>query len=214
VTGTLKLASPADRGEPPERGAGFTERVRNPLKPPRPADPLPYIIVVLDGGTPADEDTKPPGRPAVYRVVGESFDVPVLPVVNGSAVEIVNDGKNAPRLYSPSDDQILDGESIAPRKKRTIKNFGPAFQVLELRDHDSVHLSGTLVAMPHAYFSRVTEEGRFEITGVPAGTWRIRLWYRTGWVELPEILVNVGKKPVDQSVDLPAKLKTAPAKGN
>ncbi len=210
VSGVIKLPSPSDRGEPPKRNSGFTERIANPLKPPKAFDPLPHIIVVLEGGVAADEDTKPSGRPAVYRLIGESFESPVMPVLAGSTVEIENEGKNSPRIYSPEDDKILDGESIGPRKKRAIKSFGPAYKVAELRDHDSAHLSGRLIAMPHTYFSRVKDDGKFEIEGVPAGAWKVKLWYSTGWLELPESsVVVVAKRSVDASITLPAKLTTA-----
>ena len=52
------------------------------------------------------------------------------------------------------------------------------------------------------------------IEGVPPGTWNIKIWYQTGWAEVPAASVTVvPKKAVDQSIDLPAKIKAAPAKG-
>src|SRR5262245_45882732 len=88
VVGAVVLAPPEQRAALPVRSQGFVRRVPNALKPPRPLNPLPEIVVVLDGATPPEEDRQPPGQPVRYTIVGESFDVPLLPVVVGSVVEI------------------------------------------------------------------------------------------------------------------------------
>jgi hypothetical protein len=210
VSGTIALADPAQRGEPPARGRGFLARAANPLKPPRAFDPLPQVVVVLEGGAGTAE---PPKEPVRYSIVGQSFSSPILPVMVGAAVELRNDGKASPRLYAPSAPDLLTGDPINPKGARLIKKIAKANQAIELRDHDSAHLSGRIVAFEQPYFSRVDADGKFQITGVPAGPWKVRVWYRDGWVDGVEQSVTVvAKKDAAVKLSLPAKLATGTGK--
>lgn len=211
VTGTITLADPAKRGEPPIKSAGFVRRARNALKAPRPFDPLPHLVVVLDGGTAAPEDTEPPPQMPRYTIIGESFDVPILPVVAGSAVEIKNNGKGSPRLYSPDRSDLVPGDPVSPKGERKTKKLDKAGVSYEIRDRESAHLTGRIAVFPHRYFARVKPDGKFEIKGVPAGTWKIKVWYADGWVEMPaETIEVVAKKEakLKQPIALPARLPT------
>jgi hypothetical protein len=214
VTGTVTLASPEQRGAIPVRNQGFVRRVPNALKPPRALDPLPDIVVVLDGATPPEEDRKPAGAPVRYTIIGESFEVPLLPVVVGSVVEIRNAGRGAPRLYSPGQPDLVPTDPIGPRGERKTKKIEPAHRTFELRDRESVHLSGRIVAFPHRYIALVGPDGTFSIRDVAPGSWKIRIWYRDGWAEMAEETVEVVAKKESKPVTiaLPARLVTRPAR--
>ncbi len=211
VTGVIAVADPSKRGEPPVKSSGFVRRARNALKAPRPFDPLPHLVVVLEGGTPAPEDTEPPPQMTRYTIIGESFDVPVLPVVAGSAVEIKNNGKGSPRLYSPDMADLVPGDPVSPKGERKTKKLDKAGTSYEIRDRESAHLTGRIAVFPHRYFARVRPDGKFEIKGVPPGTWKIRIWYADGWVEMPAESVEVVAKKeakLKQPIALPARLTT------
>jgi hypothetical protein len=213
VVGTIALASAAERGATPVRNQGFVRRVPA-LRAPRALDPRPQLVIVLDGATPPEEDRQPPGQPVRYTIVGESFEVPLFPVVAGSTVEIRNAGRGAPRLYSPDQPDLVPADPISPRGERKTKKIEPAHRAFELRDRESVHLSGRIVAFPHRYFARVGADGKFAIQGVAPGTWQVRVWHRDGWVELPaevvEVVAKKESKPV--KINLPAKLVARPAR--
>ncbi|HTE54341.1 MAG TPA: hypothetical protein VK698_25980 [Kofleriaceae bacterium] len=214
VVGTVVLAPAERRGPVPVRNQGFVRRVPNALKSPRALDPLPQIVVVLDGATPPEEDRRPPTQPVRYSILGESFEFPLLPVVVGSVVEIRNAGRGAPRLYSPGAADLVPPDPIGPRGERKTRKIEPALQTFELRDRESIHLSGRIVAFPHRYTALVAADGKFTIKDVAPGMWKVRIWYRDGWAEAPEEVVEVvakkESKPV--KVTLPAKLVTRPAR--
>jgi len=213
VVGAIALAAAEQRGPTPVHNQGFVRRVPA-LRPPRAFDPRPHMIVVLDGATPPEEDRQPPGQPVRYTIIGESFEVPLLPVVAGSVVEIRNAGRGAPRLYSPDQADLVPGDPIGPRGERKTKKIEPAHRAFELRDRESVHLSGRIVAFPHRYMSLVGADGKFAIQGVAPGTWKVRVWYRDAWVEVAEETVEVVAKKESKPVKitLPAKLVTRPAR--
>ena len=213
VVGAIALDE--KRAEPPVRSTGFVPRTRNALRPPRPHDPTPHLVVVLEGGTAAPEDTEPPPLSVRYSIIGESFDAPILPVVVGSVVEIQNQARNSPRLYSPGVEGLVPGDPINPKGSRKTKKIDKAGQAFEIRDRESAHLSGRIVAFPHRYFARVKPDGKFEITGVPPGSWKVRVWYADGFLETPVETVQVEARRPTKPVKLaiPARLPTtAPAR--
>jgi len=214
VVGTVSLDAPDRQSPAAARNQGFVPRAANALRPPRAFDPRPYIVIVLDGATPPAEDRQAPGQPVRYTIIGESFEQPLLPVVTGSVVEVRNAGRGSPRLYSPQKSDLVRADPIAPRGERQTKKIEPAHQGFELRDRDSVHLRGRIVAFPHRYITLLAPDGRFTIKDVAPGTWKVRVWYRDGWADLAEQTVEVAAKQETKPVklSLPVKLMTKPAR--
>ncbi|HKE18988.1 MAG TPA: hypothetical protein VKB80_29140 [Kofleriaceae bacterium] len=213
VTGTVVLASAEQRGATPVHNQGFVRRVPA-LRPPRALDPRPQMIVVLEGATPPEEDRQPPDQPARYAILGESFETPLVAVVVGSVVSIHNAGRGAPRIYSPDQADLVPADPISPGGERKTRKIEPAHRTFELRDRESVHLSGRIVALPHRYFSLIAGDGHFAIQGVAPGTWKVRVWYRDGWADVPEETVEVVAKKESKPIKiaLPAKFVTRPAR--
>lgn len=214
VVGNVVLASAESRGDVPVRNQGFVRRVANALKPPRALDPLPEIVVVLDGVTPPEEDRQPPTQPVRYSILGESFEVRLLPVVVGSVVEIRNAGRGAPRLYSPTAADLVPPDPIGPRGERKTRKIEPVGKSFELRDRESIHMSGRIVAFPHRYVALVAADGKFTIKDVAPGVWKVKIWYRDGWADVAEETVEVVAKKESKPVRiaLPAKLATRAAR--
>ena len=194
VSGSVSLASPQERGEPPVTSEGFVPRARNPLKAPVAFDPRPQLVAVLVGGNAEPGDTKPPGSPVRFKIIGESFEADILPVVVGSKVEFRNEGRNSPRLYSPDNDGFVPGDPISPKGRRDTVEIDTPLKAYEIRDRESAHLSSRVVAFPHKYFSTIGADGSFEIPDVSPGEWKLRFWYRDGWVEMPQESVTVTAK--------------------
>src|SRR5690606_6800133 len=194
-------------------GAGSGRRARTALKPPRAVDPLPYIVVVLEGGTPAPEDAEAPGQPVRYTIIGEAFEQPILPVVVGSIVEVKNGGARSPRLYVAGEDGLIPGDPVSPKAERKTRPIAEPNRAYVIRDRESAHLTGRVVAFPHRYFARVGPGGKFEIEGVAPGTWRVRVWYEDGWVDMPSqtIEVEARREARVKQIALPARLTTTPA---
>lgn len=209
VVGVLSLPA-GKRKKAPTRGMAFVKRAKNPLQDPPGHDPRNEIVVVLDGGKVDEVDRKPHARE--YVIAGENFETDIFPVVIGSKVEIRNKGRKSPQLYSKTIADFLPSEPINPKGIRETKPVTEAHKPIDIRAQDSVHFLGRVVAFEHRYFAVPSFNGRFEIKGVPPGTWTVKLWYRDGWVtNLPKITVSLpaakrGAKPV--RVNLPASLKT------
>jgi hypothetical protein len=203
---------PRQLGAPPVRNQGFIERIENPLRPIQSFDPRPYLVVVLDDGPVDEAATQAPAAPVAYSLVGESFDPPLMPVVAKTRVELRNRGPRPVVLFTPEDPDLVDSVALKPKGFHEFQIAKPGHVVL-IRSQDSVHLSGRVVAFPHRYFATLDARGRFEIKGVPEGTWKARLWYRDGWLEGVQATVEVGSKSTDLTLKVsPTRIRQALAK--
>jgi hypothetical protein len=205
VAGTIQF-QPNRLGKPPERNQGFLPRIENPLRPVKRFDPLPWLVVVLEGGPVSENDLTPPEQAVIYELLGASFAVPILPVLVGTQIELKNRGHDTPTLLTPDAPDLLAGVSLAPRAVHAFHVREPLTPIV-IRAQDTPHLQGTVVAFPHPYFARVDERGSFEIQDVPPGEWTARVWYRDGWVEGVAERVQVGTKRVVVTVPVSPVLK-------
>jgi len=209
VSGTVKLPLLKDRKASARRGQGFVPRAKNHLRPPNGSDPRSRIVIVLQGGPVDDSDRT--ARDTHYNIIGENFETDILPVVVGGRVSITNNGRNTPRLYSLLVPDVIPSDPINKTGDRKTKAIAEAHKEIDVRDHDSVHFLAHIVAFEHSYFSTVDSDGRFEIKGVPAGTWNVKIWHKGGWVnnvDETQIVVTSKKESKDNKIVLPIRLKT------
>ena len=207
VTGTL--------GKPPVRGKAFVKRAENPFVLPRPVDPSPYLVVVLE----RDGVTPPPARQVGWALLGESFDRPLLPVVAGSEVVINNQGRRSPTLYIEGHPDLLPRSPFNPRGQRGFKPAAAA-TAYAVRDADSPHLSGLVAVFATPYFATPAPVGKdgdldYAVKDVPDGTYTVRVWYRTGWIDGVSATVEVkgGKASRDLELKAPFPVVDAGAAG-
>lgn len=183
---------PNKLGKPPVRNKGFLARIENPLRPIRKFNPRPYMFVVLDGQV-DDEAKKPPGGKIRYYLQGQSFNRPILPVIVNTRVELVNSTSREATLFTPDSDAIADAHTFNPRGMFDFK-VTEAGSVIVIRSQDETHIEGRVVGFPHRYYAPVNSRGKFEIKDVPEGTFKIKVWYRNGWLEGVEASVEVDKR--------------------
>ena len=146
VEGRVDLP-PGGVKEPDVQYAGFIDRIPNAITELRPYDPRPECFVFLDGGTPGADAATPPPVAVSWRLFASNFQVPILPVVAGSNVEIKNISQTTHPLYALNKADALPAEPIGPGGTRTIK-ASDVDKALVIRSKDQAHLEARLVALP------------------------------------------------------------------
>lgn len=198
--GTLvgKLELPAPPPRPEATTHGFLDRAENPLAPLRPYSVTPQLVVELDG------DEKPAAPPQVtWRLLGESFERPVIAVPAGSEVVIRDDSKTAHTLVAKEDPKLLPPGPINPSGTKPFRVTKET--VYTIGDPDAPHLHGTIIVVNTLYIGYPDESGRFEIADVPPGSYRLRIWYGGKLLDRPDDTVNVSAKgKTDVSPKVPA----------
>jgi hypothetical protein len=212
VNGKLTLTGTA--GKPPLRGKAFLDRVENPYLGGKNLDPMPYMVVVLE----KDGATLPTPPQVKWKLLGESFDKPILPVLAGSEVVIQNNGRRAPTLYVEGHDDLIARTPLNKDGERAFKAT-EAGSLLVVRDEDTPHLTGSVLVLGSPYFAvpasvgEARTEGKFSIAGVADGEYTVKIWYRTGWLEGIDTKITVekgaAKDPV--AITLPPGLSIAGA---
>jgi hypothetical protein len=201
AAGTLigKLELPSQL---PERQAqqtkGFLERVENPLAPVSGVDVKPQMFVVLEGG---DTPVSPPQ--VNWELVGDSFSRPVVAAPAGAEVVIKNISKTPRTLAAKEDPKLIQG----PINPTGPKTFRPteAGKVYHFVDADAPHLRGTLVVVGTQYIGYPDESGKFQIADVPAGSYKLKIWYAEGWLPGIEDPVTIkAKGATDYNPKVPA----------
>lgn len=205
VSGNVNLAKSQSRDKRPLHAPGFVVRSENSIRPAKRLDPRPDMVVVLQT---AETNKAPPaqGKKSSYRIIGESFENRIKPVQIGTDIEIVNKSNHTLQLSAPSDPNFVPSDPINPKGRRKTTTIAKHSKSILVQALKKPHLNGRVVAFPHPYFSTV-KNGKFSISNVPAGLWKVTLWHEDGYVSLPKpIKINVASKPTTVDVQVPARL--------
>jgi hypothetical protein len=205
VAGRLELPAPPPR--PPVAQRGFLDRVENPLAEIRPVNPAPQLAVVLE---PVAAGGRPPAPGQVaWELGGESFARPLLVVPVGAEVLITNTSSTPRTLAAQGDPRLIPAGPINPSGQRSFRVTEP--RAYAITDRDAPHLRGTLLVVPTPYFAGVDvsparpSAATFQIADVADGSYRVRVFFRDGWLAVPaETVAVAGKRTTEIAIKIPA----------
>lgn len=168
VSGRLELPPAPERA--PVIAKGFVDRIENPLADIKKPNLAPYFVVALEGEARAD------AAPAQvsWDVVGESFARPVVAVPVGAEVVIKNVTKVARMIGAAEDPKLISGP-LNPTGSKSFRADKPASYTIV--DKDAPHLRGKILVVATPYVARIDDGGRFELTDVPDGSYKLRIFY-------------------------------------
>jgi hypothetical protein len=205
VTGKLELPPASPR--PPLQMKGFLDRVENALAPVKPPPIAQQMVVVLEG------DEKPVSPPqVVIELLGESFSRRVAAVPAGAEVLIKNVSKTARTLVAAEDPKLVPQGPINPTGPKSFR-VTDVGKVYTIGDKDAPHLRLRIVVVNTQFVGYPDEAGRFAVEGVPAGAYKVRVWYGDGWLQREDESITVGAKgKTDINPQIPAGALTPAAK--
>lgn len=144
------------------------------------------FVVYIDG--PAATNSIPaPGTPAKVVQKAATFVPHVLPIQKGTKVEWPNLDEIFHNVFSYSDAKNFDlGLYKQPAVKSVVFEKPGRVDVF-----CSIHKSMNciILVLDTPYFSSVDAHGRFEISGIPAGTYRFKAWHERLPPETREISI-------------------------
>lgn len=204
VTGKLELPAVT---RPPLQMKGFLDRVENPLAPVKPPAVARQMVVVLEG------EEKPVSPPqVVVELLGESFSKPVIAAPAGAEVLIKNVSKMARTLVAAEDPKLVPQGPINPTGPKSFR-VTDVGKVYTIGDKDAPHLKLKVVVVNAKYIGYPDDTGRFQIEDVPAGAYKVKVWYQDGWVKRDDETINVGAKgKTDVNPKIPASALAPAAK--
>lgn len=135
-------------------------------------------------------DFDPPEDPAVIDQKNQKFVPKVLPILVGTTVDFENSDNTGHNVMSP------DGEGYdlgvwgkGETRSHTFESTGVYTQLCRL--HPS--MVGYVVVLANPYFSKVADDGSFQIEDVPAGTYELTGWSEREDPETIEVTVEAGE---------------------
>jgi hypothetical protein len=189
VSGKLDLPPAPKWPTPTVRG--FTDRVENPKKPVLDEAVGPQMLVVLEGDTKAETTS----AQVTWELLGESFGKPVIGAPAGAEIVIKNcNNCRARTLRAVEDPKLISVGPINPTGQKSFKVGQPA--IYTIGDPEAPHLVGKLVVVNTSYIAHVdaANAGKYDFGDVAEGSYKLRVFYKSGWVDQPDVTVSVPAK--------------------
>lgn len=126
-----------------------------------------------------------PAEHPIIRQRGKRYLPEVLPVLVGTTVDFLNDDDIFHNVFSPSPVVSFDLGVYEKASKRSVLFDKPGAVNLYCNIHPD--MVGYVVALKNPYFALTGPDGKFEIKGLPPGSYVLKAWQRFG----PESEVRV-----------------------
>jgi plastocyanin len=149
------------------------------------SEDLADVIVWLEPSAGARTRTSP--TTATIQLQGRQFSPRVRVVPEGSKVEFPNADSFSHNVFSKAPDGAFD-TGVYPRgrtKDQTFKEAG----VFPIYCNIHPRMTGYVVVIKTPYYAQAGEDGRFSISGVPAGSYVLRVWHDRAAEAAPRPLV-------------------------
>jgi plastocyanin len=130
------------------------------------------VVVYIEGtvGTPT-------ASKATIDQKNMTFIPHVLPVVVGSTVEFQNNDDVMHNVFSNSPTQQFDLGMFGHGETRRVTVDKPGVVELRCNVHPTMH--AYIVVLTNNYFATPDERGNYQITGLPAGRYKLRAWHES-----------------------------------
>ena len=200
ITGTVRAVPP--KGGPAEAMSGGAYESRR-YKYVEKIDytKLRDFVVYLDQVVPEEAGAAPKTAAVTTTQKDANFDPHVLPVAVGTTVRWPNEDEIFHNVFSMSEPAQFDLGYYKKEKVPEVTFTRPGVVDVFCAIHTKMHC--IILVVPNRFFAKADERGRFTISGVPAGTYKVRAWHERFPSKTIEVTVPAsGEAKVDFTLSL------------
>jgi plastocyanin len=205
IQGTVKL-----NGTPPEMA--MTKRDADPFcaKTPTkeeevvvgPAGGLSNVVVRITDG--ASGHYEPPSTPAMLDQSACMYRPRVQAILAGQTISIRNGDQTLHNVHGYKGASTLFNQAEIPGLPPIARKIGDAGDILKFKCDVHPWMTGYVVVNANPFFAVTGPDGRFKITGVPAGKYTLSAWQERYGAKTTEVTV-AADKPTEVSFAYDAK---------
>jgi plastocyanin len=135
-------------------------------------------LIWIEGPTPAG---RPPdslfatARTGQLAQKDQSFSPRVVPVAVGGQIEFPNRDPIYHNVFSVSPAKRFDLGKYGRGKSKSVRFDKPGVVKVYCDIHSN--MEGFIVVVPNGWFTRVADDGSFELPPLPSGTYRVQAWH-------------------------------------
>lgn len=135
------------------------------------------VVVYLESAPRQAFGELPPARVRMDQRA-EQFVPRLLAITVGTIVDFPNNDKTFHNVFSLSRARTFDLGRFPPGRTGAVRFDRPGIVPVFCDIHS--HMSAYILVFTHPFFSVSDTEGRYEIAGVPAGTYTLMVWSELG----------------------------------
>ena len=134
----------------------------------------PPLAVVYLEGAPAKDGSAPAPKQVTQKDM--AFLPTLLPVQTGTKVEFPNEDDTFHNIFSYSPAKRFDLGRYRPEERPIPSVVFDKTGLVTLRCDIHDHMRGLILVLATPYFTVTDPDGRFRLTGLPAGNYTLKIW--------------------------------------
>ena len=150
------------------------------------------VVIYVKDGLSADYAFTPPSTAIPLDQKGCMYDPHVIAVMTGQNIEVKNDDQTTHNIHPMPKDNREWNKSQPPGAAPIADSFARAENAIPVKCNVHPWMKSYIFVFKNPYYAVTTKDGKFELKGLPPGTYTLEAWQE-----------KYGT--VDQTVTVPAK---------
>ena len=182
ITGTVNLDGAAPTARPINMSAEpyCAKAHPSPIVPPEVVTgekgALANVVVFVKDGLSADYTFDTPKDAATLDQKGCMYDPHVVALMAGQAISIKNDDQTTHNIHPTPKDNREWNQSQSPGSAPIDQSFARAELAIPVKCNVHPWMKSYIFVFKHPYYAVTTKDGKFELKGLPPGTYTIEAW--------------------------------------